>query len=206
MVFNTLGNNSTSINDYTHSDQNVGSESGVSTMNEAVIQIARNYATRVNDNRIFFQSTIPAKNLLNAMKSFGVDVPAQDVLVLIDDSFTKNGKDGILITPTALFFRETMEKPRKMELKDIETLFLKEGVSSVTLFINNFISVQISMPAKTAMRQIAEMLLQIIETFHPKVVEKSPTEALKELKDLYDSGIINIAEYEEKRKRYIERL
>ena len=175
-------------------------------MNETVIQIVSNYATRINDNRIFFRPTIPSKNLLNAMKSFAVDVPAQDVLVLADDSFTKNGKDGILITPTALCFRETMEQPRKRQLKDIEALFLKEGVASVTLFMNNFISVQISMPAKVAMPQIAQMLLQIIESFHPKVVEKSPTEALKELKGLYDSGIINIAEYEEKRKRYIERL
>lgn len=56
---------------------------------------------------------------------------------------------------------------------------------------------------KMSIRLFAEMLREIARVWHPAPAEQLPAEALKKLKELYDSGVISAEEYQEKRKKYL---
>jgi hypothetical protein len=187
-------------------------------MNAEVRQIVARYGSMIIDQYIFFQPTIPARKLSGALEAFAPTVRPEEVLALIDNTMRGNAKDGAILTATHFYAHSVMEKPICIQLDSIESVSLKEGWTS-KLLINGIPSFDINYPKKEAMRLFTTMLNQIVATFHapPSVAtpvaappamqpEKSPVEALKELKGLLDAGIITEDEYRTKKEKYLNQL
>jgi len=175
------------------------------TVGDAVIQIVREFSTKIRDSHVYFAPDIPRKKLDAVLKSYAEGVAKEDALVLIDNTVFGGAKDGLLMTPTTLYVHNQMKEPEHIDLVDIENVAFTEGLTSV-LHINDAKFLEINMPEKDAIRRFADMLREIVSKRHPGTPERSPVEALKQLKELLDSGIITDTEYEEKRKNYLDQL
>ncbi len=175
-------------------------------MDARVIEIVRNYRARIMDKNIFFKPNIPDRKLNNVINSYAMGVRPSQALMLIDNTVFGNAKDGALLTPNALYAHNITEKPFRVELAGLSTVGFVEGMTSV-LLVNDRRFLETNLPEKYNMRLIMEMLREIIEVFHPSNTDTTdPMEALKKLKDLFEAGILNATEYEEKKRKYLNMI
>jgi hypothetical protein len=96
-------------------------------MNEKVAEVIRAYSSKFGATKVFFAPGIPPKKLQNAIKTYASSVPEKEVLVLIDTSLFGSAKDGLLINEDALYVHGILQKPRKIAIKDIQTITLEES-------------------------------------------------------------------------------
>ncbi|MGI9257097.1 MAG: SHOCT domain-containing protein [Salinispira sp.] len=175
-------------------------------MSEIVLQIVKEYSTKIKDGHIFFAPDIPMEKLGNVLKSYGKGVAEEDALLLIDNTAFGNAKDGLLMTPSRLYIHNQMENPQHIDIADIQSVSFAEGWIISVIHVNDAKFFEVSIPEKHSLRSFTEMLREIAKRLHPNAGEKSPVQALKELKTLYDNGLITDTEYEEKRKQYVDQL
>ena len=60
---------------------------------------------KIIDHEISVKPYIPAKYLSNALTNFKLDLPAEEVLVLIDDTLSDSFKNGIIVTRNCLYVK-----------------------------------------------------------------------------------------------------
>lgn len=60
---------------------------------------------KIIDHEISVKPYIPAKYLSNALTNFELDLPAEEVLVLIDDTLSDSFKNGIIVTGNCLYVK-----------------------------------------------------------------------------------------------------
>jgi len=179
-------------------------------MSQKILEIAARYSARIKDKYIFFSPNIPLKKLQNAMSSYATGVGAGSVIALIDNTCFGGAKDGALLTTTTLYVHNIAMAPQQIDLAEIESINFVQALTSV-LHINDIPLLQINFPEKAAMVTFVHMLRDMVAALRPAPAApaapaKSPVEALKELKALFDSGVLTQEEYEAKRKVYVDQL
>lgn len=179
-------------------------------MSQKILEIAAHYSARIRDKYIFFSPNIPHKKLQNAMATYAPNVAPGTALALIDNTCFGGAKDGALLTTTTLYVHNIAMAPQQINLAEIENISFVQALTSV-LHINDMPLLQINFPEKAAMVTFTQMLREMADALRPATAAspapaKSPVEALKELKALFDSGVLTQEEYEAKRKVYVAQL
>jgi hypothetical protein len=175
-------------------------------MEDRIRRIVKEYSAITIHNKFHFWPNIPRKKLDNVLKSYAEGVQPSQVLLLVDNTVFGSAKDGAVLTPNQMIAHNPMEDPVRISLKDIKRVSLAEGLVS-NIHINDSRFLEMSIPEKQPMMMLAEMLRKIADLFNSTAESTiSPMEALKQLKELFDSGIITQEEYEAKRREYLSRL
>ena len=173
---------------------------------EIIRGIVKKYQINIKDDYIYFYPDIPYKKLKNVQNSYAKGISIREVLILIDNTTFGSAKDGALFTDKAIYVHNMMSKIQKYSYQDIRSVVFLPGMTS-NLMINGVKFLETNFPSHTSMTMIAQMIEKIIKALNKPVVdEKTPVESLKELKELYEQGIINEQEYEKKRQKYVELL
>jgi hypothetical protein len=180
---------------------------------KTVREIVRRYGPTIIDQNIFIQPNIPTDRLRSALGAYAKDVRPETVLVLLDNTMRGNAKDGGMLTTTHLIAHNMMEKPASVAFNSMLSVGLQEGLTS-KLLINGIPVLFINFPSKAAMRLFTQMLNIIITALRGDMTMAKPAEAgvktavdaLKELKDLLDAGIITEQEFKTKREKYLGQL
>ena len=93
--------------------------------------------TTITSDYIFTKPNIPRKKLLNALNEYGRDIPEEDVVALIDDTFWGSAKEGLLITNEGIFFSGRTSETRNISFDEIK----ETSCSDCKLTVNkNFIT------------------------------------------------------------------
>jgi len=178
-------------------------------MSESVLQIVHRYSTRIRQKAIYFSPNIPTKKLMNALNAYAFGGQREGALVLVDNTVFGSAKDGGLLTPTMFYAHNMMEPPVSISLRDIESVAFTEGMTC-RIHINGSNFLETNGLDKYAMRIFADMLREIAGQFRGQPAaapaEKSPAEALKSLKELFDAGVLSEEEYNSKRAAYLAML
>ncbi|MFY8284820.1 hypothetical protein AAEU31_15060 [Pseudoalteromonas sp. SSMSWG5] len=87
----------------------------------------------ITSDYIFSKPSIPRKKLLNALNEYGRGIAEEDVITLIDDTFWRSGKEGLLITNNGVYFSSRTSEIKKVLFDDIE----KVSCNDCQLIINN---------------------------------------------------------------------
>ncbi|MBN2363472.1 SHOCT domain-containing protein [candidate division WOR-3 bacterium] len=173
-------------------------------MNENVRKIVESYKSKIKDDKIFFHPDIPFKKLHNVQNSYARGVPTKTILLLIDNTTFGSAKDGALFTENAIYSHNIMQKPQNYMYDEIESVVFLPGMTS-NLIINGNKFLETNFPSQVSMVSVKDMLLEIINSLNAKPSgETLPVEGLKKLKELYEQGLINEEEYNQKRKKYID--
>lgn len=167
--------------------------------------IVHSYSNRIIDGRVFFKPKYPPKKLANALATYAEGVPTNRVLAILDSSLMGSGKDGILVSPSVLYSHESFQSPQQIQLSDIQTV--RVGDNGVDIFVNGSKVLNPTMVEKDAIKLFVEMLCEITgANSSTNPAEKSPVQALKDLKGLLDAGVISEEEYQQKRQPYLDQL
>jgi hypothetical protein len=121
-------------------------------------EIVDRYRADLNDPAIYFFPAIPKELLRNAIDSYAPDVQEQEALVLLDDTFRKNGRDGGLITASHLYAHNLWEKPKSIAFADVESVSYSDRTSSRGLFINGKLFLVMSQPNRSLIPLFTEMV------------------------------------------------
>lgn len=89
-------------------------------------------AQRLAPERVFVKPNIPPKKLQGALASYGGNLTADDVLILIDDTLFGGAKEGLLFGRETFTMKVLMDSPRLFFWRHAETLSL----SKRDLYIN----------------------------------------------------------------------
>jgi len=166
----------------------------------------KEYQSKIKDNYIYFYPNIPFKKLKNVQNSYAKGIGTREVQILIDNTTFGSAKDGALFTDKAIYAHNMMSQVQKFSYRDIRNVVFIPGLTS-NLMINSLKFLEINFASQQSMTVITQMINEIINSFKsPTKDVKSPVEALKELKELYEQGILNDQEYEKKKQKYIELL
>nr|WP_315240760.1 DnaJ domain-containing protein [uncultured Albidiferax sp.] len=103
--------------------------------------LVQNFSNFAGSGRIYLAPNIPLKKLSGALESYGEDLDAADVLVLIDDTVFGGGGDGILVTENALLVKSLGDDGRQFPLKSLTDL----ETSKNALYINGRKLIQLNM-------------------------------------------------------------
>ena len=151
-----------------------------------VKRIILNYIEKIEDNKIFFQESIPQKKLNNAIKSFAFLESGETPLVLLDDTLFGSSKNGAVLTKMHLYVRNLGEKPQSIAWDDVESVeFTKNW-----LMINKNKFLQATSPDESSMHIFSEMIQEIIKLPRiEKLKKKNDTKGLVKLLSYNDSSI-----------------
>lgn len=179
-------------------------------MAEKIQELISDYRSRINDEKIFFHPHIPLKKLENAISVYGSSADVNDVLALIDNTSFGNAKDGLLLTRSALYVHNMLETPFYIALDEISDVRFKSGMLESALIINEIYIFKSNMPKKRNTALFAEMLSTLVDVVGVNALKGSAghgvKEALRELKDLFDEGLLTEAEYAQKRQILVAKI
>lgn len=174
----------------------------VADRSDAVKNIVSDWASRINDKYIYFAPNLPTRKLTNALKAYANVAADEEILVLIDNTVFGSAKDGALLTTRKIYAHDIGESSHDMDISRMQTLLFVEGLTS-KLYINDIKFLEINMPEKRQIHLFTDMLKEIAALFHSQPAGKSSVDALKELKELYDAGIITEEEFAAKKKQFL---
>ncbi|MGC9315984.1 MAG: SHOCT domain-containing protein [bacterium] len=178
-------------------------------MEEQIRQIVRSYSRLIMHDKFYFWPEIPRRKLNTVLKSYAKGIQPSEVLALIDNTVFGSAKDGGIITTHEFIAHNPLEGPRRALFGAINSVTLAEGLVS-TIHINDGKFLELSIQERQPIMTFVKMLREIVNLHSPQTAvqseTQSPVEALKQLKELLDSGIITPEEFEIKRKQYLERL
>lgn len=133
-------------------------------------------ASSKQDAVAYLVPDIPRKILRTAWRTFCPKQGQDDILALIDTSFFKNGKEGILFTKNALYIKEPIRKVRCFPYDKItaviyfQSLSTYSGKSSVSMEFDEYNSefhLSEQMLNKLNSSLLNEMLQKIIAIYNP---------------------------------------
>ncbi|WP_146033764.1 hypothetical protein [Alicycliphilus denitrificans] len=163
-------------------------------MEEKIQEIISIYRSQINDDKIFFYPYIPPKKLGNAIAAYGGNDGAEDALALIDNTTFGNAKDGLLLTRSGVHVHNMLEAAFHLGLHEIRDVQFKGGMLESSISINDIYVFKSNMPKKSNTALFAEMLTAVVGAAKVEALNvpqgHSVKEALKELKDLLDEGLL----------------
>ena len=96
---------------------------------EKLDMIVAGHRARIDDKRIHVRPDIPTKKLHNAIQTYAPAVAEADVLALVDDTIRGSGKDGCLLTATAIYGHDAALPPVMVSLAQLRS-FTRERKGS----------------------------------------------------------------------------
>lgn len=91
----------------------------------ALVQLTVSLAERLGLERVYVRPGIPPKKLQAALDSYGANMSADDVHVLIDDTLFGGAKEGVLIGDSKLAVKMVFHTPRLLFWRDLESVALE---------------------------------------------------------------------------------
>ncbi|MFD2706991.1 hypothetical protein [Salibacterium lacus] len=87
------------------------------------------YSTRIKGEigTVYFKNEIPEKKLDNAIKNYGDDIDAANVITLNDSTLFGNGKEGFIITKAGFYYKASFEKPVKINFSKLLDVDIEEN-------------------------------------------------------------------------------
>ena len=141
-------------------------------------EIVQRYARLVDDPKILFQP-IPERELNSALQKYASDADSDAVLAVVDNTVSAGAKEGLVLTGTHLYGRQAGEKPKCIELSDIETAAAK-GRLNKSLVVNGSRFVSLGCPKLASIEMFARMLEELAAI--PPVETKVCPDCAEEIK------------------------
>lgn len=79
---------------------------------DSIVQMTLSLAERLGLERVYVRPHIPQKKLSAALESYGANMSADEVLVLIDDTLFGGAKEGVLMGESKLAVKMVFDTPR----------------------------------------------------------------------------------------------
>jgi hypothetical protein len=131
-------------------------------MSEHINQIVFRHASAIEDQYVFFRPNIPPKKIRNAIRAYAKDVELEEVLALIDSTSFGSAKDGALLTATAFYAHNSLQKPTSIRLTDVDSIAFKEARLGNEIAINHTLFLTTLYPSKEALAAFARMLEEVV--------------------------------------------
>lgn len=100
---------------------------------DSIVQMTLSLAERLGLERVYVRPHIPQKKLSAALESYGVNMSADEVLVLIDDTLFGGAKEGVLMGESKLAVKILLGAPRLFFWRHLDSL----AVEKSDLFVNS---------------------------------------------------------------------
>lgn len=100
---------------------------------DSIVQMTLCLAERLGLERVYVRPHIPQKKLLAALESYGANMSADEVLVLIDDTLFGGAKEGVLMGERKLAVKMLLDTPRLFFWHHLDSLAVEKN----DLFVNS---------------------------------------------------------------------
>ncbi len=100
---------------------------------DSIVQITLSLAERLGLERVYVRPHIPQKKLSAALESYGANMSADEVLVLIDDTLFGGAKEGVLMGERKLAVKMLLDTPRLFFWRHLDSLVVEKN----DLFVNS---------------------------------------------------------------------
>lgn len=100
---------------------------------DSIMQMTLSLAERLGLERVYVRPHIPQKKLSAALESYGANMSAEEVLVLIDDTLFGGAKEGVLMGKSKLAVKMLLDTPRLFFWRHLNSLAVERN----DLFINS---------------------------------------------------------------------
>lgn len=100
---------------------------------DSIMQMTLSLAERLGLERVYVRPHIPQKKLSAALESYGANMSAEEVLVLIDDTLFGGAKEGVLMGKSKLAVKMLLDTPRLFFWRHLNSLAVEKN----DLFINS---------------------------------------------------------------------
>lgn len=146
---------------------------------ENINNLISSYKDKINDDRIFFDTDIPDKKIINAINKYAKLQDNEMPSLLVDSSlFGLSAKKGMVITGHSIYARSSVGT-HSFILSDINTVSFDKSGDYNFILINGVIFFK-SLMKKTIMLIIIRLIQDIIKKHHPEynesLIEISPEE------------------------------
>lgn len=149
---------------------------------------------------------IPQKKFRNARRAYAKDAARDKPLVLIDTTVFGGARNGALLTARKFYAREMGQKAQSVTLDGIESAYFVEGIANNALCVNQKKWLETNVPDKEALRHFAEMLSRIPHASVSAPAGGPTGEALGQLKQLRDDGVITEQDFQAKKQEYLKHV
>lgn len=105
-------------------------------------------------NRIHISPNIPLKKINNALDTFKLNFPAEDIVVMLDNTMMGSGKDGVLICRQGIVVRDAFDDPRFYPFSALNSI----AVEGTKLYLNHKKVISFSMPDKKDVQRLFSLL------------------------------------------------
>ena len=85
------------------------------------------FAEIKNNADVYLGDNIPDKKRMNAHRALAVKEPMADICVLADATVFGGAEEGLVVTPKAVYFKNSFESPNRMPLEDIERVEVRKS-------------------------------------------------------------------------------
>jgi len=132
---------------------------------EITVKFIEDVIGRFSCDDFYLGEEAPAKKINGAIESYAPQITPKMVLLLYDDTVFGSAKEGFLLTPSNIHWRNTGEGPKAMKFTSIEEMTVKESCSIFKLaeLQLNGETVDVNGSSVKERNQIAQHLLKIIE-------------------------------------------
>ena len=108
--------------------------------------------------RFFFQPGIPQDRLRGALEAFS-NLRAEEIRMLIDDTLTGNGKNGVVMTDRAIYAKAMLGAPVCVEFGDITSIEFKASLlAPPSIIINGQELFSFAQVSKESVKKLVELL------------------------------------------------
>ena len=88
------------------------------------VEMARKYEDNIPEkyHRFHVKGNIPSVKINNAMSAYAPTLKRDTVIALYDTTITENGKEGMIITDTEIYFKAYLESAVRVKFSDIDKI------------------------------------------------------------------------------------
>lgn len=115
-------------------------------------------------NRVHITPYIKCDYIDNVSEAYGVKIDPKKLIIIIDDTFFKSGKDGCIISETAIAFKEMFGKPRPIQIEKIKEIDVFEKKVIITMKDNRLNSHEFHMTEDYDVRNVFLIINEWIKT------------------------------------------
>lgn len=86
-----------------------------------MVSILKKYYNNISTGFSFYiKGEMPSKKIDNAIKAFAQGIDRKTIIGFYDTTLSGNGKQGYIFTDSKIYYKETLEKPKKIWYDDIK--------------------------------------------------------------------------------------
>lgn len=131
----------------------------------------------ISSDYIFFNPHVPDDKLNNALDAYGHNLPQNEIVALIDDTFWGSAKEGILITNDSVLLSKGLSKVNRFQFQDINQI----SCDNKNVIINNKVVAKLTYAEKMHLGFLFSVLnkyLDILKNSHTSLKKNKLDEQL----------------------------